>query len=41
MMTKKVIALQSLSEFWAELAVYGCAEKWAGSYSTENFDNGF
>ena len=28
-------------KFWAELAVYGCAQKWADSYSTVNFDNGF
>ena len=28
-------------KFWAELAVYGCAEKWANSYSTVNFYNGF
>ena len=31
----------SLFKFWAELAVYGCAQKWADSYSTVNFDNGF
>jgi hypothetical protein len=31
----------SLFKFWAELAVFGCAEKWADSYSTVNFDNGF
>ena len=31
----------SLFKFWAELAVYGCAQKWADAYSTVNFDNGF
>ena len=38
MMAKKVIAC---FKFWAELAVYGCAQKWADTYSTVNFDNGF
>ena len=31
----------SLFKIWAELTVFGCAEKWADSYSTVNFDNGF
>ena len=40
-MRKKVLALWSLSDFWAELAVYGCTEKWADFLSFQNFDHGF
>ena len=41
MMEKKVAAQQFLSDFWAELAVFGYAEMWADFQSFQNFDHGF